>query len=77
MSTTVKTLRMLFQTAEGRTSAVSLRDPVENPDAAAVEACMDQIVNNDLIESNSGLLVEKIRAEVVERSVDTVYNADA
>jgi len=74
MSTTVKQLRMLFQTAEGRTSAVSLRDPVENPDAGAIEATMDHIVNNELIVTNSGLLTAKIRAEVVERTVDTVFD---
>jgi len=73
LNMSTKTLRMLFLTGEGRTSAISVPDPDENITQQQVEACMDHIVTNDIFDTNSGSLVEKIRAEVVERSVDTIY----
>ncbi len=74
MATVNKTLRMLFLNEEGRTSAVSLADPEENLDAQVIEDCMDHIIDSNMLQTNNGDLVEKIRAEVVERSVDTVFD---
>ena len=69
-----KTLRMLFADNEGRTRAISMQDPVETPDAALIETTMDHIIAADLFKPSFATLVEKIRAEIVERSVDTVYD---
>ncbi len=76
MSTTNKTLRMIFENAEGKNRAVSITDPVDEPGAQLVEDTMDLIVDNDIFSTTGGSLVAKVRAEVVERSVDTIYDAD-
>ncbi len=68
-----KTLRLLFTCSEGRTRAVSLRDPIESPGETAIEDLMDHVVDNDLIKPQGVSLVSKVGAEMVERSVDTVY----
>ncbi len=77
MSETVKTLRMIFEDAEGKNRAVTIADPVDNPGAMLVEDTMDHIVNNDIFSTAGGSLVAKVRAEVVERTVDTIYDSEA
>lgn len=72
-----KTLRMIFTDAEGRTRAISLRDPVESPSAVLVEQTMDHIITQDIFKPSFVSLVEKVKAEVVERSVDEIYDATA
>jgi len=74
MATVNKTLRMLFLNEEGRTSAVSLADPEEELDAQVVEDCMNHIIDSNMLRTTGGDLVEKVRAEIVERSVDTVFD---
>ena len=69
-----KTLRMLFTDSEGRTRAISMQDPVETPAAAMVEATMDHIIATDLFKPQEATLVGKVRAEIVERTVDTVFD---
>jgi len=69
-----KTLRMLFLDDQGRTRAISMQDPVESPAAALIETTMDHIIDQDLFKPSFATLVEKVRAEIVERSVDTVYD---
>lgn len=71
----IKTLRMIFTDAEGRTRAISLRDPVANPGAALVEQTMDHIITQDIFKPSNLSLVTKVKAEVVERSVAEVYSA--
>ncbi len=72
-----KTLRMIFTDAEGRTRAISLRGPVENPSAVLVEDTMDHIIAQDVFKPAFTSLVSKVKAEVVERSVDEIYDATA
>ncbi len=76
MSTTAKHLRMIFENAEGNNRAVSIADPVAEPGEQLVEDTMDLIIDNDVFSTTGGSLVKKVRAEVVERSVDTIYDAE-
>lgn len=71
-----KTLRMIFENAEGNNRAVSIADPVESPGEQLVADTMDLIINNDVFQTTGGDLVAKVRAEVVERSVATIYDAE-
>ncbi len=75
MSAVTKTLRMIFEDEGGSNRSVTITDPVESPDAQLVEDTMDHIVDNDIFLTSGGSLVAKVRAEVVERSVGTVYEA--
>ena len=73
MPTTVKTLRMLFRNESGTTYVISVPEPADPVVEQDVESCMDFIVANDIFAPNAGDLTEKIRAEVVERTVEDVY----
>ena len=75
MATTVKTLRLLFRDEMDRLRAINLPEPEENLDVSDIEDCMNHIVDKDIFATAGGALVEKIRAEVVERSVDEIYDA--
>lgn len=75
MSTISRTLRMIFENVEGRQTAISLFDPDPSPDAQDVEDTMDHIVDNDIFLTSGGSITGKVRAEIVERSVDSVYTA--
>lgn len=70
-----RTLRMVFENTEGRQTAISLFDPDPEPAALDVENAMDHILNNDIFNTSGGAITGKVRAEIVERSVEDVYNA--
>ena len=70
-----KTLRLLFRDANDTMRAVSIPDPVETPGEQDIINVMDHIISADLIKPNETSLTAKIRAEVVERTVDEVYEA--
>ncbi len=67
-------LRMIFENAEGRSVSINLQDPVDNPDAVAVGACMDKIVMGDVFNTSGGDLTAKIRAEVVSTTTTSVVD---
>ncbi len=68
-----KTLRMIFQNEANRSVAISVPEPVEPVDEAILSACMDKIVDSNMFETTGGDITGKVRAEVVERTVDTVW----
>ncbi len=68
-----KTLRMIFGTAGGRSVAISVPEPVEPVNETTLADCMDKIVDSNIFDTTSGDITEKVRAEVVERTVDTVW----
>jgi len=70
-----RTLRLVFENIEGRQTAISIWDPNPEPDAQAVEDLMDHIVTNDIFMTSGGAITGKVKAELVERSVDEVYSA--
>ncbi|NLC12243.1 MAG: DUF2922 domain-containing protein [Firmicutes bacterium] len=67
-----KTLRLIFQTSAGSTSSISLADPAEPVDPSAISDAMDTILNTGIFTSSGGDLVEKVKAEIVTREVETV-----
>lgn len=67
-----QTLRLVFRNEEGRAATISVADPKDNLEGAEVEAVMDSIINLDLFQTSGGSIVEKVRAEVVSRQVDTI-----
>ncbi len=72
-----KTLRMLFKNFEDKTSVVSIPEPTDPVVAQDVEDCMDLLIDTDFFETTGGSLVSKIRAEVVERTVDEIEDYTA
>ncbi len=67
-------LRMIFENAEGRSVSINLQDPVDNPDAVAVGACMDKVLLGNIFNSSGGNLTAKLRAEVVSTTTTSVVN---
>ena len=69
-----RVLRMSFQTAGGRTVSISLREPVDPLNAADVDSVMDKVVTGNIFSTASGDIAAKLRAEVIETSVDTLLD---
>ena len=67
-------LRMIFQNTLGRSVSINLQDPVDNPDAVAVGACMDKVVLGDIFNTSGGNLAAKLRAEVVSTTTTSVVD---
>lgn len=67
-----QTLRLVFKNAEGRTVTISIKDPLDELDAEDVEETMDLIISSDIFNTSGGSIVDKVRAEVVGRTVDII-----
>ena len=67
-----KTLRLIFRNAEGRQTTLSVKDPVDDIDETEVEIAMDLILSSDIFDTTGGSIVEKVRAEIVGRTVDVI-----
>ena len=67
-----KTLEMQFKNEDGKTATISIENPIEPVDAAAVSAAMDLIISTNAFFTPGGAIVEKKGARVVERNVETV-----
>jgi len=64
-----KTLELQFVTDLGKTSRLSIDNPIEPVDAAAVKLAMDEIIASNAFYSSAGNLVAAGGARVVERNV--------
>lgn len=64
-----KTLELQFTNQEGKVARISIDDPIEPVDPAAVSAAMDTILTADVFTSAGGSFVAKKGARVVERNV--------
>ena len=66
------TLQMIFSNTEGRNSTISVADP--NPGLTEMEAetVMDSIITKNVFLTTGGELVDKVRAQVVTRTVDVI-----
>ena len=51
-----------------------MQNPVENPPAADVNAAMDAVVNNDIFDTSSGAIAEKVGAVIVTTEVEDIIN---
>ncbi|RFB17353.1 DUF2922 domain-containing protein [Bacillus sp. HNG] len=67
-----KTLEMQFKNEDGKTTTISIENPIEPVDAESVSAAMDLIVSTNVFLTPGGAIVEKKGARVVERNVATV-----
>lgn len=67
-----KKLELQFTNFEGKTATISIDDPIEPVEAAAVLAAMDAIIAANIFTSTGGDLVAKKGARVVERNVTEV-----
>jgi Protein of unknown function (DUF2922) len=64
-----KTLELQFVTELGKTARLSLDNPKEPIDEAAVKQAMEQIIAADVFTSASGRYVEAKGARVVDRNI--------
>jgi len=67
-----ETLQMIFSTAEGRNTTISVADPDPELGLQDVEPVMDSIIARNIFETNSGEIAAKVRAQVVSRTVDLI-----
>ena len=67
-----KSLELTFVTDSGKLSRLSIDNPKEPIDPAAVKLAMEQIVAADVFESGNGHFVSPKEARVIERNV-TAY----
>jgi hypothetical protein len=64
-----KTLELQFSTQFGKEAKLTLNDPIEPIDPAAVKTVMETIIADNVFQSSSGALVGIKGARVVERNV--------
>lgn len=68
----MKRIELLFKNAEGNTVTISLDDPIEPVNPAAVSQAMDEIIVQNVFTSSGGDLVMKHGARIVERNVTEI-----
>ena len=66
------TLQMIFSNTEGRNSTISVADPDPEITSGEVETVMDSILTKNVFETTGGDLIEKVRAQIVTRTVDLI-----
>lgn len=66
------TLQMLFRNVENRNVTISVPDALDNLDGEDVGSVMADILSRNLFHSSGGDLQERVRAQLVSRSVDTL-----
>ncbi|QED49686.1 DUF2922 domain-containing protein [Cytobacillus dafuensis] len=64
-----KSLELTFLTDMGKLSRISIDNPKEPIDPAAVKLAMDQIVAADIFQTNNGSFASAKEARVIERNV--------
>ncbi|WP_017755294.1 DUF2922 domain-containing protein [Calidifontibacillus oryziterrae] len=67
-----KKLELQFTNLEGKTATISIDDPIEPVNVAAVSSAMDTILTENIFTSTGGDYVAKKGARIVERNVNEV-----
>ena len=67
-----QTLRLIFRNEEGKNTTLSVSNPQAPLNSADVESAMDLILSSDIFETSGGSIIEKVKAEVVSRQVETI-----
>ncbi|MGG7141884.1 DUF2922 domain-containing protein [Clostridium nigeriense] len=67
-----RTASMSFKDAAGKKYTVSIKDIKEDVEDVAVVSLMDTIINNNLIKTENGDLVEKQAAQVVVKDTTEI-----
>ena len=63
-------LIMTFKNEDGKESTVTLKQVRADLTSAEIEAAMDVIISTDIFSSTGGNLVSKIKAQVVDKTVE-------
>ena len=63
-------LIMTFKNEDGKESTVTLKQIREDITSAEIEATMDVIISTDIFSSTGGNIVSKIKAQVVDKTVE-------
>ncbi|MFP7169913.1 DUF2922 domain-containing protein [Terribacillus sp. FSL K6-0262] len=69
----MKKLDLQFLNEEGKTVTISLEQPVEPFDEAAINQAMDTVIAQNVISSSGGALVSKKAARIVDRTVQEIF----
>lgn len=69
----MKKLDLQFLNEAGKTVTISLEQPIEPFDEAAINQAMDVILTQNVISSSGGALVSKKAARIVDRTVEEVF----
>jgi uncharacterized protein YggL (DUF469 family) len=67
-----KKLQLQFYNEDNKTVTISLDDPIEPADAAAISQAMDDIITQNALYSTGGDLVSKKGARIVDRNVQDI-----
>ncbi|TLS38188.1 DUF2922 domain-containing protein [Pseudalkalibacillus caeni] len=67
-----KTLELQFITQDNKTTSLSLNDPIDPIDPAAVAAAMDVVVAQNIFSTSGGDIVGKKGARLIERNVSDI-----
>lgn len=70
-----KTLVLIFQSQKGVSVRMSVDDIREDLDPGEVKAMMQQIISNNIFNTNGGDLTAVVGAEIVTRSVEELTMA--
>jgi len=68
----MKKIELFFENEDGKTVKYSLDYPVEPVDAEAVNAAMDEIIEQNAFESSGGDLMTKKSARIIENVIDEI-----
>ena len=69
----MKKLDLQFLNEAGKTVTISLEQPVEPIDVAAIDQAMDTVIAQNVISSSGGALVSKKAARIVDRTVQEIF----
>ncbi|TDQ41995.1 DUF2922 domain-containing protein [Aureibacillus halotolerans] len=67
-----KQLELKFTNTSGTTNTISIEEPVEPVDAAAIHEAMTYFVTNDVFHTSGGSFVAIKEARIVERTVEEI-----
>lgn len=70
---TTSVLRMVFLDATDKSRAINVQDPDPEITSMEVEAVMDSVISRNVFDTAGGDLVSKVKAEIVEREVTTLF----
>lgn len=68
----MKTLEMFFENEEGRTVKYTLDKPLEDLDPEAVNAAMDEVIEQEAFHSSGGNIIAKKSARIVEKVIEDI-----
>ncbi|MFA7468533.1 MAG: DUF2922 domain-containing protein [Desulfotomaculaceae bacterium] len=74
---TTQTLQMRFVNQAGSRVSISLDNPKDDLTEAEVTAAMDQIIAKNVFITSGGDLVSKDSAQIIDRTVNVLYDAEA